>query len=263
MTDDKSCEFKNITTSINTLRILNLNISEIKSDIKKIKKKIKEFFDTTPIVVDFINLEIKDKDFIYEVYNFIKSEGFCPIGVKNIKEKFKNELKADKLIPVFADSAKSTPSTEQKTVEIIKEVIREIEVPIEIIKEVPIEVPVNNQSNETLKIFDIIRRGQKVINPKGDINVFAKVNYGSEIAAQGSIIVTDIMDGSVYAGVAIGDSEGDNTATIFIEKFNPMLVSINGFYKHFEKVPDDLKYKKVLISLKDEKLVFKKLEEGV
>ena len=57
-----------------------------------------------------------------------------------------------------------------------------------------------------------------------------------------------------------GVKEDFEDIVIYVDNFNPTIVSIKGVFKHFEEVPKELKNKKVLVTLKDNKeLVFKTL----
>lgn len=276
--ENSSCEFKNITTSMNCLKIFSADLDTISADIKKIKKKVREFFETTPILVDFEGCNIPNIEFLKSVVEIIKGEGFWVVGVKNIKDKYKNILKSERDVAVFPNSSpvKSGSSTQQVMVKLPEEldelmkkytirellsIVNKFENP-EINNEMSQEEIVSKYCRPSVNnkyIKDVVRKGQQVINKDGDIIILAPVNNGSEIISSGSVIITESTEGKIFAGVGF-DGDGNNNAFIYIEKFNAHMVSINGIYKSFEVVDKELFNKRVLITLENEIIKIEPLE---
>ena len=265
--NNNSCEFKNISTSMNCLKIKTLKYDEVVSDVKKIKKKIREFFETTPMLIDFGGCDIKDISYIYKVHKFLTDEGFLIIGVKNLKDKYKTSLKEENKIPVFSNSKPSGDSENLVTITKKKDGIsKQMENAIKVFgedyilnkikeeeKEKKEEIKDISISGKSKIIKDVVRKGQQVVNGEGDVLIFGSLNNGAEAVSSGSVVITELAEGKIFAGVGFNDAgEGDDDAVVYIERFNAHLVSINGIYKKFETVPDELYMKRVLITLKNE-----------
>jgi septum site-determining protein MinC len=123
-----------------------------------------------------------------------------------------------------------------------------------------INLPINTVKQnifmgETLIIDEPIRSGAKIFN-NGDVIVTSFVSHGAEVIATGNIHIYGELKGKAIAGV-----EGDNKCKIFIQRFNPELVSIAGYYKVFdEKLVDDLYNHSVLVELdKNNRINIKKI----
>lgn len=101
--------------------------------------------------------------------------------------------------------------------------------------------------NKALTYTEPVRSGIQIKND-GDIIVTNFVSNNAEIIATGNIHVYGEARGRLIAG-----SDGDKHARIFVNKFNPELISIGGVFKTLEsKLPDSILNKSVMVSL-DEK----------
>ena len=102
----------------------------------------------------------------------------------------------------------------------------------------------NSFTAKTLNINEPVRSGVKIFN-EGDIVVASFVSPGAEIIATGNIHIYGELKGKAIAG-----ANGDVNCKIFVNKFDPELVSIAGYYRVFEeKLSNNLYNKSVMIEL--------------
>jgi len=112
--------------------------------------------------------------------------------------------------------------------------------------ELALNLKSNPISNPTLRIHEPVRSGIKVEND-GDIVVLNLVSNNAEVVSGGSIHVYGDGRGRLIAG-----RFGDKDARIFVQKFNPELISIAGVYRALdEKLPGNLLNKPVQVFLDD------------
>ena len=239
LNNEQHCDFRNVDAFLMTLKINTTDLEIFKNYFKKSSKKVKNIFNQSPLVIDFEGLNI-DKKYIYNVYEFLKNENFKPVGVRNIKQKLKDELNEDNILPIFPSSKLKTEKNNNS-------------ISVEDKKPKKEDVKSEKKDLNTIKVFDIVRNGQKKHNLNGDLHIYNKVNSGAEIYAAGSLVIIGLAEGNLVAGV----KEDARDVSIYVDNFNPTIVSIKGVFKHFEDVPDKLKNKKVLITLKDDReLIF-------
>ncbi len=101
-------------------------------------------------------------------------------------------------------------------------------------------------SSPALRIEEPIRSGIKIEND-GDIVILNLVSHNAEIISGGNIHVYGDARGRLVAG-----RYGDKSARIFVQKFNPELISIAGIYKALdEKLPEHLLNKPAQVFLDD------------
>ena len=100
--------------------------------------------------------------------------------------------------------------------------------------------------NRTLIIDEPVRSGIKIEND-GDIIITTFVSDNAEVVASGNIHVYGEARGRIIAG-----SAGNTTARVFIQSFNPELISIGGIYRTLEnQLPQNIKNKAVMVMLDD------------
>lgn len=111
----------------------------------------------------------------------------------------------------------------------------------------------NKQSTFTAKTLNInepVRSGVKIFN-EGDIVVTSFVSPGAEIIATGNIHIYGELKGKAIAG-----ANGDVNCKIFVNRFDPELVSIAGYYRVFEeKLAENLYNKSVIVELDNNKRI--------
>lgn len=104
------------------------------------------------------------------------------------------------------------------------------------------------------KIIDQPVRSGMRIEHDGDIVINSFVSEGAEVVAQGNIHIYGEARGRLMAG-----AYGDKTNRIFVQQFNPELISIAGIYRPMEeKLPNELFKKPVMVHLDaKQKLIIK------
>lgn len=103
----------------------------------------------------------------------------------------------------------------------------------------------------TLMHHQPVRSGQRIYARYRDLIATATVGAGAELMADGCVHIYGSMRGRVMAGV-----QGDVTARVFCQEFNPELVSIAGVFRVFETLPPDLAGKPVQAWLAGDDLRF-------
>ena len=112
--------------------------------------------------------------------------------------------------------------------------------------ELALNLKSNPIANSVLRIEDPIRSGIKIEND-GDIIILNLVSHNAEVISGGSIHVYGDARGRLVAG-----RYGDKSARIFVQKFNPELISIAGVYRALdEKLPEYLLNKPAQVFLDD------------
>src|SRR5579863_6671857 len=100
--------------------------------------------------------------------------------------------------------------------------------------------------NKALIVDEPVRSGIK-IEHDGDIIITTFVSDNAEVIAAGNIHVYGEARGRIIAG-----SYGNKQARIFVQSFDPELISISGIYKTLEnELPKNIMHKAVMITLDD------------
>jgi septum site-determining protein MinC len=111
----------------------------------------------------------------------------------------------------------------------------------------------NSQQNKAYQAPKVVANEvfEQVIAKDSDLVLLNDVKSGAEIMSFGNISAYKEVQGSLFAGI-----NGDEKATIFVQSFNPQLISIAGIYKRFDTVPSKLYARQVMIDLLAGKLRF-------
>lgn len=100
-----------------------------------------------------------------------------------------------------------------------------------------------------LIIEKVVRSGQQIYVPDGDVVIMNKVQSGAEIIADGCVHIYAPCFGRVMAG-----AQGATDARIFCFQFEPELVAIGNQFVTAEEVPGDAWGGQVQIYRVDDKL---------
>lgn len=109
-------------------------------------------------------------------------------------------------------------------------------------------------AGQTLLVTQTVRSGQQIYARQSDIIVLASISAGAELLSDGHIHVYGTLRGRAHAGL-----KGNGAARIFCRSLEAELVSIAGFWRVREDMPDDLIGKPVQIFLKGEQVVIEPL----
>ena len=103
--------------------------------------------------------------------------------------------------------------------------------------------------NATRHIDGQIRSGQQIYARGSDLVIFGSVSPGAEVIADGSIHVYGALRGRALAGAG-----GHDQARIFVQNFQAELISVAGYYKVLEELPEALRGQAVQARLDNEQL---------
>lgn len=106
----------------------------------------------------------------------------------------------------------------------------------------------------TLMIRNPVRSGQRVYAQGGDLVVVTSISPGAELLADGHIHVYGALRGRALAGVS-----GNPEARIFCHSLEAELISIAGYWRVREDMPEGLIGKPVQIALEGERLTIEPL----
>lgn len=109
-------------------------------------------------------------------------------------------------------------------------------------------------AGQTLLVTQAVRSGQQIYARQSDIVVLASISAGAELLSDGHIHVYGTLRGRAHAGL-----KGNGAARIFCRSLEAELVSIAGFWRVREDMPDDLIGKPVQVFLKGEQVVIEPL----
>ncbi len=109
-------------------------------------------------------------------------------------------------------------------------------------------------ASSAMVIAQPVRSGRQVYAHRGDLVVLATASPGAELLADGHIHVYGPLRGRALAGVS-----GDTRARIFCRSLEAELVSVAGYWRVRDDIPEDLIGKPVQIFLKDERVMIEPL----
>jgi septum site-determining protein MinC len=101
-----------------------------------------------------------------------------------------------------------------------------------VIKEKPAPKLQSKANAVTKMVTQPVRSGQQVVSQGGDLIVVSSVGHGAELLSDGHIHVYGPLRGRALAGI-----KGNKQARIFCTQLDAELVSIAGFYRLRESIP--------------------------
>jgi septum site-determining protein MinC len=99
-----------------------------------------------------------------------------------------------------------------------------------------------------------VRSGRQIYAQGGDLIVLASISPGAELIADGHIHVYGALRGRALAGIA-----GNPQARIFCRSLEAELVSVAGYWRVRDDIPEELIGKPVQIYLGNEQVVIEEL----
>lgn len=205
--------------TITTLQVHSDDLQLIESHLKEWVKKMPQFFEGLPIILDLQN--VRDTHFnLSKICNCLRQNGFMPIGIQGGNTI--HQLAAKELHLAFFSTSKKNKELNQES---------------------------TSQNIATAKIIEEpVRSGQKIY-AKGDLVILGSVSPGAELLAEGHIHVYGKLSGRALAGVS-----NNNEAYIFCHTIDAELVSIAGYYWLYEDLNKMHLKENVYISLARKKL---------
>lgn len=195
--------------TLTSIQLLDIDLTYFQKELKEKIEQAPKFFDNIPVVID---LQIIADKHVKIDFHWIKKQclelRLIPIGVRG-GFPYHHTAALDAGLAMFPETkVQETKSTRT-------------------------EASVATLNNKTKVIRQIIRSGQQIYAPGGDLIVIGTVSTGAEILADGNIHVYGPLRGRALAGV-----QGDKNANIFCQSLEAELVSIAGFYWVSETLKD-------------------------
>ncbi|SMN16919.1 Septum site-determining protein MinC [uncultured Candidatus Thioglobus sp.] len=223
------------TEALYTLRVLTNNTDVLVEEINLLARNNKAQFQHAPVILEIESRNFQANDLAVLIEILAQNE-MVAVGIRSRKQELIDFSKFSGLA-VFGKSL--SPSSKIKAQEV---------------QQPATDVP-NPHQDKTYQAPKIITNKvysfQQVIASDRDLVLLERVKSGADIMSFGSISAYKEVQGSLFAGI-----QGDEKATIFVQKFNAELVSIAGVYKKFDVVPTKLYARSVMIDLVNDQLRF-------
>ncbi len=194
-------ELKGNLFTLSVLRLLTSDFDALNEQLGAKIAQAPKFFAGAPIVVNLEALEGVTVDFSH-LQSLLKGLDFNPVGVcSGDDEQHKAAKNAGfSVLNYSKDSQQTKPQTQQPAAQA-------------------------EQAEPTLVIESTVRSGQQVYAKGRDLIVLGSVSHGAEVIADGHIHIYGTLRGRAIAG-----AQGNKDATIFCQKLEAELVSVNGSY---------------------------------
>lgn len=241
-------ELKADAFTLPVIRLLNLDMDGIASQLEAKVAQAPAFFLHTPVVIDLAALSEADADLGFpQLVGLLRGLGMIPVGVRGGTGPQQEAAKAMELA-ILGDTFK--PKRQDAGPRLAAEQ-PSVSVPDPVGAAPAPEPPAAAFGIETgtTLITRPVRSGQRVYAAGGDLTVVAPVNPGAELMADGNIHVYGALRGRVIAGL-----KGDTAARIFCHELQAELVSVAGHYRVSESIPPELKGRRVQVYLDHEVL---------
>ncbi len=207
------------------------------------------FFRLAPVVVDLKDLADAPPFNMAEMGRRLRQHSLIPIGVQNGTPE-QNKVAVDAgwtvfregrpaLVEVGGDGGKQAAESEAT-----------------LTKDVPDISARDPEAADAsaMVITQPVRSGRQVYAHEGDLVVLSTASPGAELLADGHIHIYGPLRGRALAGVS-----GDIRARIFCRSLEAELVSVAGYYRVRDDIPDDLIGKPVQVFLQGERVMIEPL----
>lgn len=199
------------------------------------------FFRHAPVVLDLQDLANAPPFNMAEIGRRLRQHRLIPIGVQNgTEEQNRAALNAGmSILPEGRQAPLRTSTTTDSTP--AEPHIGRVEAD-----------PVAGTSAKL--ITQPVRSGQQIYAHRGDLVVLASISPGAELLADGHIHVYGALRGRAMAGIS-----GDTNARIFCQTLEAELVSLAGYWRVRDDIPERLIGKPVQIFLEAERMTIEPL----
>jgi len=241
-----------------TLLVLELPDPKDQTFYSRLADKIGQapnFYRFAPVVVDLKDLADAPPFNMAEMGRRLRQHSLIPIGVQNGTPE-QNKVAVDagwtvfregrpSLVEVGADGDKRTVETPDPQAE---------DTPAIETQATPAVADSDSPDATAMVITQPVRSGRQVYAHQGDLVVLATASPGAELLADGHIHVYGTLRGRALAGVS-----GDTRARIFCRSLEAELVSVAGYWRVRDDIPEDLIGQPVQIFLKGERVMIEPL----
>ena len=194
-------ELKGNLFTLSVLRLLTSDTDALREQLGAKIAQAPKFFAGAPIVVNLEALEGVAIDF-GQLFALLKELAFNPVGVCSGDEEQHTSAKA-----AGFSVLNYSKDTQQPKVQ------------------APKAAQQTQEHEPTLVIETTVRSGQQVYAKGRDLIVLGSVSHGAEVIADGHVHIYGTLRGRAIAG-----AQGNKDATIFCQKLEAELVSVNGSY---------------------------------
>jgi septum site-determining protein MinC len=234
-----------------TLLVLRLNDPKDPTLFQLLADKIAQapnFFRHAPVVIDLQNLAEAPPFNMAELGRRLRQHQLVPIGVQNGTEE-QNRAAVNAGWSLFPEGRQATLSDPPATP------TRAVEVPVrEPAPATAAEEEEDVSGSPARLLTQPVRSGRQVYAHGGDLVVMSSISPGAELLADGHIHVYGALRGRALAGVS-----GDVTARIFCRSLEAELVSVAGFWRVREDIPETLVGKPAQIFLEGDRIAIEPL----
>ena len=251
-----------------TLLVLRLNDPKDPLLFQALADKIAQapnFFRHAPVVLDLQNLADAPPFNMAELGRRLRQHQLVPIGVQNgtdeqnraavnagwslFPEGRQAPLRENAPAPRAVEPAAAAPSGAPDAGETADEPETEAETETE-----AAEAPESAHGTTARLITQPVRSGRQVYAHGGDLVVMSSIGAGAELLADGHIHVYGALRGRALAGVS-----GDREARIFCRSLEAELVSVAGYWRVRDDIPETLIGKPAQIFLDGERIAIEPL----
>ncbi|MBS3797620.1 septum site-determining protein MinC [Pseudoalteromonas sp. BDTF-M6] len=197
-------ELKGNLFTLSVLRLLTADLSALSAQLDAKISQAPKFFAGAPIVVNLEALDGAELDFS-QLHALLKRLAFNPVGVCSGTDEQHQQAKAVgfSVLNYAKDNLQAKAPA----------------------KAAPTTTPAAAEPEPTMVVEGTVRSGQQVYAKGRDLIVLGAVSHGAEVIADGHIHIYGTLRGRAIAG-----AQGDKNATIFCQKLEAELVSVNGSY---------------------------------
>ena len=236
-----------------TLLVLRLNDPKDPTLFQLLADKIAQapnFFRHAPVVIDLHNLAEAPPFNMAELGRRLRQHQLVPIGVQNGTEE-QNRAAVNAGWSIFPEGRQAA--------------LREPAAAPTSAAEPPVREPraaagededegEGAPASPARLLTQPVRSGRQVYAHRGDLVVMSSISPGAELLADGHIHVYGALRGRALAGVS-----GDTTARIFCRSLEAELVSVAGFWRVRENIPETLIGKPAQVFLEGDRIAIEPL----
>ncbi len=253
---EQAGELKFGQVGIANLRVRELDIDRLASEMRERIERAPNLFDRAAVVLDFGGLSAcPSAEQIKTLIDALRRIGALPValayGTKDI-EALSKSIGLPLLAKFRASYETAAPVATAEAAPIARSESKRESIP-----EAPaLPAKSTNVGEAGLIHTQPVRSGQQIYAQNRDLTVCATIGAGAEVLADGSIHIYGALRGRALAGAS-----GATHARIFCREFHAELVAIAGHYKVLEDIPKPLRGKAIQVWLdSDETLQIAALE---
>lgn len=199
---DQIFELKGNLFTLSVLHLFSVDIPRLRSELDEKISQAPKFFYGASIVVNLAEIQEVDIDFIL-LKRTLSDLQLNPVGVCNGTELQHIQAKAAKLSVLNYSKDIKPAASAQTTTEVVE---KPVYLPAQIVQAT-------------------VRSGQQIYAKDRDLIVLGSVSHGAEVISDGNIHIYGTLRGRAIAG-----AQGYDEASIYCQRLEAELVSINGSY---------------------------------